>query len=58
MPLFKNLYVGFDKESFWDFHIHIGNIRVEWNGPLHLPSGGPAPFTRHRRKDRKDSQCL
>ena len=41
MQLFSrsNLYVGYDKEKFCDFSIHLGNLLIEYQCPATKANG-------------------
>jgi len=49
-----DFYFGIDKESFCDLQLHIGNIRVEWNGPLPLKDRGRLTNAMHGRQTGKN----
>ena len=49
--LFKDFYFGIDKQSFFDLQLHIGKVRIEWNGPLALRKRGrPSQEASHERE--------
>lgn len=54
---FGPMYVGIDKESFWDMwrtsaalHVHLGTVSIEWD--CRQRHNGPAQKTTHRSTGR------
>ncbi len=48
---FGSFYVGVDEEKFNDIQIHLGKLRIEYQGPS-IKSDGPVSPSTDGRQDR------